>query len=173
MTNNSQGKAMEDLTKFKNKIFIYGILIMLIAEVISLPIHGFDWKFSVGLLLGTAIAIANFNIMTLTSAMILEGKHKALASMSYLIRLLLYGGVFYVSIKLSVPAGIGSICGIMTLKVAIFIIHAVIPHFKKDEIVTRDLKKVKKQTLINYPQWIGYGGGKRILTFKRFVEYKR
>lgn len=164
---------MEDLTKFKQKIFIFGILIMLIMEVISLPIHGFDWKFSIGLILGTAIAVANFNIMTITSAMILGGKSRFLASLSYLIRLLLYGGVFYVSVKLSFPAGIGSVCGFMTLKIAIFIIHAVIPRFEKDDKKTQNLKKVKTQTLIKNPQWIKYGGGRRILTFKRFVKYKR
>ncbi len=173
MTNNSQGKAMEDLTKFRNKIFIFGVLVMLVAEAISLPFIGLDWKFSVGLLLGTAIAIVNFAIMTKFSVMIVEGKNRFLASMSYLIRLLLYGGVFYMSVKISLAAGIGSVCGFMTLKVAIFIIHGILPYFAKDDNKNKGLKKIKEQTLINSPQWVGYGGGRRIVTFKRFVRYKR
>ena len=164
---------MDDLGKFKNKIFIYGILIMIVTELISLPIRGFDWKFSVGLILGTAIAIANFNIMTIISVMILQGKSKYLATLSLIIRLLLYGGVFYVSMRLSVSAGIASVCGFMTLKLAIFIIHGIIPFFKKDEIDKGELKKVKGQKLINDPQRIGYAGGRRIITYRKFVEYKR
>ena len=164
---------MEDLSKFKNRIFIYGILVMLIMEVISLPFLGFNLKFLIGLVLGTAIAIANFNIMTISSLMILQGRNKFLASMSYLIRLLLYGGVFYVSVKMSFAAGIASVCGFMTIKLAIIYIHAIKPGFKKDDLSGKDIKRVKQQILINSPQWITYRGGRKIVTFKRFVEYKR
>jgi|GEM_PF-1263519 len=164
---------MEDLIKFKNKIFISGILIMLIAEVVSIPIIGFNWKFSVGLVLGTAISIANFNIMTISSIMILKGRNKFIASASFIIRLLLYGGVFYVSMRVSYAAGFASVVGFMTLKLAMFFVYGILPFFKKEDKKKDKLRKVKQQTLINDPYKIGYVGGRRIMTYKRFVEYKR
>lgn len=164
---------MEDLVRFKNKIVLYGILVMLIMEIISLPFLGFSLKFTIGLLLGTAIAIANLNILAISSVMILNGKNKFFASASYLIRLLLYGGVFYLAMKFSYTAGFASIFGFMTVKIAIIFLHGIMPRFKKEEFDGKGLKKERKQVLIKTPYLITYHKGRKFITYQKFVEYKR
>lgn len=165
---------MKNLSKFKNQIFLYGIFVMILMEVISLPFLGFNIKYTYGLVLGTAIAIVNFNILTISSSWMLTGKNKFFASLSYLIRLLIYGGVFYIAMKTSYMAGLGSVLGFMTLKVSIFYIHGVKPGISRKKINKEsNLQGTKRNILIKDPYMVRYCGKKTVMTHKNFIEYSK
>jgi hypothetical protein len=168
---------MEELTKFKNRIFIYSLAIMAIIEMGSLPFQGLDWKFLCGLVLGTAMAIANFNIMTLSSIMLLSGKsligiRKVFASANFMIRLVLYGIIFYLSMRLSVVAGVASVCGFMTLRIAIYVIYVIIPFVRKDFAKRHDIISIDKQILTRVPRHMVCAMGRQILTFVKADKRK-
>lgn len=165
---------MEDLTKFKNKIFLYGILVMLLMEVISLLFLGFNLKFSYGLLLGTAISIVNFNILAITITRVVTSGKKFLATISYLIRLIIYGTVFLIAIKTSNYAGIGCVLGFLTTKVAIFFIHGLQPGFKwVRKKKGGETAQAKRNILIKDPWRVRYAANKTISTHKRLMNYKK
>lgn len=123
---------MGDLTAFKNQIVIYGIIVALIVEVGSLFFLGFDQGFAYGLALGTAISVVNFNIMAFTmKRMLAISGGKLFAFSSYMIRMCIYGFAFYMAMRISFVSGIGSVIGFMTLKVAIYYLHAIKAKFSK------------------------------------------
>lgn len=165
---------MEDLSKFKNKIFIYGVLVMLIMEVISLPFLGFNLKFLYGLLLGTAISIVNFNIMTFATVRMLKTGKSYLAAVNYIIRLLIYGGVFYVAIKTDNLSGLGCILGFITTKVAIYIVHGFKPGFKWMKSKRGEgISEGKQDIFIGDPYLVVYCRGRAVMTYKKYPDYKK
>ncbi len=131
---------MDDLTSFKNKIFQYGILVAVIIELASLPFLGLDIQFSYGLALGTAVAILNFSIMVFTLKRALSGRGMATTFLGYMIRLIIYGCVFYLSMKVSTISGLGTILGFLTLKSAIYYLHGFKAKFSKDRKVSPEVK---------------------------------
>lgn len=114
---------MNDLTTFKNKIFLYGIIVMVIFEIVSLPLIGLDIKYTYGLVLGTFISIANFNILAFTLKKVLSGGNKSFIFLGYFLRLLLYGVAVVTAFKVSNYAGFGSLLGFITVKISIYYLH--------------------------------------------------
>lgn len=131
---------MNALVAFKNQIFIYGIIITAIFEVVSLPFLGLDLQFFYGLILGTTIAIVNFNILEFTLKKTLEGSGGSITFIGYIIRLALYGIAFYTAMKVSTISGIGVILGFVTLKLAIFYLHGIKTKFSQNRKLRPEVK---------------------------------
>lgn len=134
------GLKMNDLTSFKNQIYKYGMIVAAICELVSLLLIGFDYQFLYGLSLGTAISIVNFNIMEFTLKRALEGYGSKLAFIGYVIRLIIYGGIFYASISLSTTSGIGTLIGFVTLKIAIYYLHGFKAKFSKNRKIRPEVR---------------------------------
>src|SRR5665648_1201580 len=114
---------MNDLTTFKNKIFLYGLIVMMVFEIVSLPLIGLDIKYAYGLLLGTFIAIANFNILAFTLKKVLSNGNKSFIFLGYFLRLALYGVAVVTAFKVSNHAGFGCMLGFITVKISIYYLH--------------------------------------------------
>jgi|GEM_PF-1118241 len=137
---------MNDFTAFKNQIFIYTLIVAVFCQLISLIFLGVDVKFSYGLVLGTCVAIVNFNLLVFSSKAILKNsKGKGFAFASYIIRLLIYGVAFYMAMKVSVPAGLASVVGFLTLKLAIFYVCGIKTKFSKGRTVTPEVQQEFEQ----------------------------
>lgn len=134
---------MDGLTSFKNEIFKYGILILAIFELASLPFLGWDAQYFYGLSLGTAVAIVNFNIMAFTLKQTLEKRKSAIAFVGYLVRLAIYGGTFYMSMGVSLISALGTGLGFLTLKFALFYLHGFKPKFSKGRVVREEPKELQ------------------------------
>ena len=104
---------------FKNRIFLYGILIALIIETGSLLFLGLNFDFAYGLALGTAVSVVNFNILAYTSRKLLHNGHVWMGFVGYIVRLVVYGFAFYTALRVSLVAALGSALGFLTLKLAI------------------------------------------------------
>ncbi|HHX13867.1 MAG TPA: ATP synthase subunit I [Clostridiales bacterium] len=124
-------RTNETLTAFKNRIFRYTILIALVCELISLPFIGFNKDFAYGLALGTCIAIVNFNLLALTAKLTLERQKTLYSPLGYLLRMIIYGFVFWAALKISPLSALAAVIGFMTLKAAIFILHGLKPKFRE------------------------------------------
>lgn len=134
---------MDGLTSFKNEIFKYGILILAIFELASLPFLGWDAQFFYGLSLGTAVTIVNFNLMTLTLRITLERRNIAISYFGYLIRLALYGVTFYLALKTGLICAVGTLLGFFTLKLAMLYLHGIKAEFSKGRTVREEPEERK------------------------------
>jgi hypothetical protein len=144
--------GVDELTAFKNQIFMHGILLALIFEAGSLFFLGWDRGFAYGLALGTAISIVNFNILAFTLQIVLKNGKRWLTLVSYMIRLSIYGFAFYMAIKISLTAGAGAGLGFITLKVAIYYIHGFRAKFSKGR-KARPEPEEKKKSRLDFLRW--------------------
>jgi small basic protein len=114
-----------NLTAFKNRIFLYGICIALILEAGSLLFLGFDLGFAYGLALGTAVSVVNFNILAYTSKKLLNNGRAWMGFACYIVRLVVYGFAFYAALRVSLVAALGSALGFLTVKLSIYYVHGI------------------------------------------------
>ena len=101
---------MTSLKEFRNEIILYGVVMAAVAEGISLLVIGPSALFAAGLAAGTAVSILGFIILVKTGETLMEESKKSPILLGYIVRLFLYGAVFFICIKLSLPCGFG--CGI-------------------------------------------------------------
>lgn len=105
----------------------------------SLVFLRIDVHFLYGLILGTFVSFVNLNILVSTSKLVLRKKKPALASLSLIFRLCIYGGVFYVALDVSVVSGIGCIIGFLTQKIAIYYIYGFKAKYSTDRKISPEL----------------------------------
>ena len=110
---------------FKNQILGYSLIVAGIAWLVSLIFLRIDVQFLYGLALGTFVSFVNLNILIYTSKLVLRKRKPAVASLGLVLRLCIYGAVFYVAFRVSVVAGIGCLMGFLTQKIAIVYIYGV------------------------------------------------
>jgi hypothetical protein len=145
-------KGVREITAFKNRIFIYGILTAVIFEAGSLFFLGFNRDFAYGLALGTAIAIVNFNILAFTLQMVIANGKKWLMLASYMMRLCIYGFAFYMAATIGYVAAAGTALGFVTLKIAIYYLHGFRAKFSKGR-KARPEPEEKKRSRLDFLRW--------------------
>lgn len=114
---------MEDLKSYRNRIIKYAAIAGLVFWLGSLPFAGVRSLFLPGLLLGYAVSAVNFFFLAKAlerSLSMAEDEAKKYVLKNYILRLLLYGAVFLLSLRLGLPAALGSLAGICTTKAAIY-----------------------------------------------------
>jgi hypothetical protein len=119
------------LKEFRNEIIIYGIVMAAVAEVVSLFVIGPDALFSAGLAAGTAVSVIGFIILVKTGETLSEKSKKSPILLGYIVRLLLYGVVFFIFIKASLPCGFGCVIGFVTIHFGILFLYGVVYKFFK------------------------------------------
>ncbi|MDR0425462.1 MAG: ATP synthase subunit I [Clostridiales Family XIII bacterium] len=144
--------GVREITAFKNRIFIYGILTAVIFEAGSLFFLGFSRDFAYGLALGTAIAIVNFNILAFTLQRVIANGKKWLMLASYLLRLCIYGFAFYMAATISLVSAAGTALGFVTLKIAIYYLHGFKAKFSKGR-KARPEPEGKKGSRLDFLRW--------------------
>jgi hypothetical protein len=122
---------MGELTRFKNQIFLHGIVFALFFEAGSLFVLGLNREFAYGLALGTCIAIVNFSILVFTGKALLNARKPLMGLASYILRLCVYGFAFYMALQVSLVSGTGAALGFFTIKLGIYSIYVIKPWFVK------------------------------------------
>lgn len=136
---------MTNLLDFKNEIVKYTILMAVVAEVISLPLIGFDIRFLGGLVVGTAVTCFNFHLLVLSGQKVVEELRAMPVVGGYFIRLVIYGAVFLVAVKFGLEAASGCAAGFVTLHVAILFLYLVVyGMFKKKKNPLNDWTEPKQ-----------------------------
>lgn len=114
---------MEDTQQFRNRIIKYTAVAAMVFWAVSFPLIGLDGMFAAGLALGTLVTAANFVFLerAIAKAVLLEEQNaKSYILKNYIVRIVLYGIVFFLCWKLGREAAIGCIAGLFTTKVAIY-----------------------------------------------------
>lgn len=132
--------GMNDIITFKNRIFLYGVIISLLCALISIIFIGVNVQFLYGLALGTSIAIVNFQLLAFTLKKVLGGLGAYLAFVGYLFRLMIYGGAFYASMRIGLNSGMGTLFGFMTLKIAIYYLYGFRAKFSTNRKVSPEVQ---------------------------------
>ena len=122
---------MENLTKFRNRIFLTAGIIAVIAEIISLFILGIDFIFAAGLLIGTVVAVVNFFIMSICTEISLEKKKPLVTIIGTLLRYVLYGISFTPTLLYSYKMGIACGMGFFTIQISIMFLFVILPSLKR------------------------------------------
>ena len=122
---------MTSLKEFRNEIIIYGIVMAAVAEVVSLFVIGPNALFAAGLAAGTAVSVIGFIILVRTGETLAEESKKSPILLGYIVRLLLYGVVFFICIKASLPCGFGCGVGFVTIHFGILFLYGVVYKFFK------------------------------------------
>ena len=136
---------MTDLKEFKNEIIRYTLVIALVAEIISLPVIGFDLAYGCALVAGTAVTILNFNLLVYAGEQVMDKKKAAPMVGGYFVRLLIYGIGFFIAIKFGLHAAVGCAAGYLTLHVAILFTYLIVYGlFKKKKNPLNDWTEPKE-----------------------------
>lgn len=108
--------------KYKNQIIQYAIGVFFVCELVSLLFLKFNFHFLYGLLLGTAVAIVNFNALYFVSLLICKTGQNGfmLSFFTSVIRLMIFGIVFYAALKISTLAAFAAVIGFVTIKAGIY-----------------------------------------------------
>ena len=132
-----------ELKAFMAPIFKYGIATACLMAAASMLVIGWDPFFVYGLTLGTSVSIVNHILLAYTANFCLSSKRGTIFSIiGYMMRLIIYGFVFYTSYKSGITSAMGTLLGFVTLKIAIYYYYGFKPGFaskKYDKAKLNDL----------------------------------
>ncbi|MGN0702748.1 MAG: hypothetical protein ACI4KL_06215 [Lentihominibacter sp.] len=122
-------KAVTNLKAFRNELIFWALIMAVVAELASLIAIGWDVTFLLGLAAGTAVSVTGVFILVGTgSALMLTGR-KSPIILGYLARLIMYGTIFFICIRIAVPCGFGCIAGFVTLHFGIMFLYGIVYRF--------------------------------------------
>lgn len=117
---------MSESYELRNETIRYSLLTALIIKAVYVIIAGFNMQFTYGLILGTAVAIVNFNISYFViKRIVLYKKGAILNFLSYILRISIYGYVFFKAIQISQLSALGIVAGFLTIKISIYYINVI------------------------------------------------
>lgn len=126
-------KVQQEVTEVTKGIGIYAIIVGLLSFVISKePIH-----VMLGVVFGSIIAILNFRLLALTMEKAVDyspGKATAYTSSRYLIRMFIVAAVVFVSVKNPNINVIGTVLGLISTQIVIFIKKLIISRISRKEV---------------------------------------
>lgn len=108
----------EKFTIEKKKIFFCAVVYGLLCEAFSLFIFGFDWRFTIGLIMGIGAVIVNLITLERVVDCAIERRRIWLAFLLHMGRFLLFGAAGYVCYKIGLLALAAYGIGIISLTVA-------------------------------------------------------
>lgn len=94
----------EKFTREKWKIFFYMVVYGLLCEAFSLFVLGFDWRFTIGLIMGICAVTVNLIALEKVIDYAIDGKQIWLAFLLHIGRFLLFGVAGYLCYRIDVVA---------------------------------------------------------------------
>lgn len=126
-------KVQQEVNEVTKGIAIYAIIIGLISLIISKePIH-----IILGVVFGSIIAILNFRLLAITMEKAVSyapGKAQAYTSLQYIVRMTIIAVVVFVSVKNPNINVIGTVLGLVSTQMVIFIKKLLISKIRRKEV---------------------------------------
>lgn len=117
---------MNETRDLRLKIYKYTLLVAIVAAVVAFFLVKDYIPFIKGLAFGTIIAILNFTLLAKTlekSISLPPEKAKNYVSSRYFIRFTIYGAVLYISVVAEYINIFGTITGILSIKLVVYVLH--------------------------------------------------
>ncbi len=126
-------KVQKEVNSVSKGICIYAVIICIISIFLSKePI-----SIILGVVFGSIIAILNFRLLALTMEKAVEyspGKAQAYSSLKYLVRMFIVAIVVFVSVKNPNINVIGTVLGLLSTQIVIFVKNLLISKTKRKEV---------------------------------------
>lgn len=135
---------MGELKSFKKEILLSALGMAILGEIVSLFVYRPSLWFAAGLAAGTATTIGCFLILTRTGAITEITKKSGVVVLGYFARMLLYGAVFFICIKIKVPCGFGCLVGFVSLHFGILVLYGIVYRFMKKKNPLNDWTEPKE-----------------------------
>ncbi|MCI6458633.1 MAG: ATP synthase subunit I [Clostridiales bacterium] len=126
-------KVQREVDEVTKGIIIYAIII----SAISIFIPKETIHIMLGVVFGSVIAILNFRLLALTMEKAVDmspGKAQAYTSMRYLVRMFIVAVVIFVSVKNPNINVIGTVLGLISTQIVIFIKKLLISKIQRKEV---------------------------------------
>lgn len=123
---------MNQTRELRKRIYKSTFSVIAIFEVFSILVLGFDFKFTYGLILGTAVSIINFNLLAFSLEKSFEKanlKVQSYITVAYFLRILIYGITCYYALKVGYISAAGTVLAFISNKIAIYLV--IFYHAKK------------------------------------------
>ncbi|MDO5491016.1 MAG: hypothetical protein Q4F96_01265 [Bacillota bacterium] len=120
---------MGDWGSFKKEILLSALGMAVFAEILSLIVYKPSLWFAAGLAAGTATTVGCFLILVRTGTLTEISKKGGPVVGGYFSRMILYGIVFFLCIKLRISCGFGCLAGFLTLHFGILILYGIVYRF--------------------------------------------
>lgn len=124
-----------EVLRMQFRIIKYSLLAMVAVMALSFFVLKQPKPFIIGVLFGTLISILNFRSMAITmerAVTMNSGSASAYATVMYFVRMLIYAAVLYVSIRASYIHVLGTVIGLVIIKLVIYIENFIHLHSKKE-----------------------------------------
>lgn len=133
---------MDDIGKIKKQVAVYGFAFIVLCQIVSFFIIGFDAVFSVFLLAGLLAGIINFNIIAFFLKKMLDSGNAALSTLSLVIRILIYCAVFFIAVKQGTAPAFACLMGFLAPKLPLYYFYAVKPDFNTKRKVRPEVREM-------------------------------
>lgn len=131
-----KGETMNsEVLRMQFRIIKYSLLAMVAVMALSFFVLKQPKPFIIGVLFGTLISILNFRSMAITmerAVTMNSGSASAYATVMYFVRMLIYAAVLYVSIRAAYIHVLGTVIGLVIIKLVIYIENFIHLHSKKE-----------------------------------------
>ncbi|MDR1027835.1 MAG: hypothetical protein LBL63_00265 [Clostridiales Family XIII bacterium] len=120
------------IRNLRNRAVLYGMGIMALCGVVSLPVLGVNLAFIGGLVFGAAVSALNIVLLAFFTERSLSQGKRSVAVSGFVLRMLIYGIAFVLS--LTAPgraASVGTAVGFVTTHAALFYLNGVRPWILK------------------------------------------
>lgn len=124
-----------EVLRMQFRIIKYSLLAMVAVMALSFFVLKQPKPFIIGVLFGTLISILNFRSMAITmerAVTMNSGSASAYATVMYFVRMLIYAAVLYVSIRAAYIHVLGTVIGLVIIKLVIYIENFIHLHSKKE-----------------------------------------
>ena len=172
----SKKRRSMNISKFKKEISLCTVVLAIIVEIISLPIIGWNTLFVYGLAIGTVVAIINTNILSKAVEKAVENNKRKYIIITYILRMVLYGGAFALSLKTANIAGLGTAIGFFLPQISMHIVAGLFPKIRKWRGLEEEFQYATDESRRVYEKkpWIElYHNGRKYKSHKRFRIVKR
>lgn len=133
---------VDDISRIKKQVALYGLIVIAVCEIVSLFVLGFNALFAIFLVVGFAAALINFNLLALFLKKMLDSGNAGYSTLSFVARILIYCGVFFIAVKQGLAPGLACLLGFLAPKLPLYYFHAIKPDFNMKRKVSPEVQKM-------------------------------
>jgi len=159
------------MIEVKKEIVTYTIIAAAIAEIISLPLFGLNIMFPYGLAIGVCVAVLNLNIISKSIEKAVAQRNRSPVIVGFFIRIVLYGGGFYLAVTTSLISGLAAAIGFALPHIVLYIRKAIMPVLKKKinkEPAPIYVVDTSSNMFIKEPWIVQYKNSRTYLTYRHY-----
>ena len=143
--------------------------------MVSLPFFGLGILFPYGLAIGACVAVLNLNIISATIDKAAEKGKTRPVTLGFFVRILLYGGAFWLALRTSGVSALGAVIGMLLPRAAMLFEYAILPAIRRKlgkEPAPAYKADTRSRVFIKEPWLVRYSKGRAFVTHRHFKKVR-